>query len=86
MYNVNVPNTIRYMYPAMVEAVGRGVITAGGKNLRTIGNIKCRVGDRIWTDGRVVYGHVPVRERVCPPAVPGGVPFVDRTSARGNFT
>ena len=86
MSNVNVPNTIRYMYPATVEAVGRGVITAGGKNLRTIGNIQCRVGDRIWTDGRVVYGHVPVRDRVCPPAVPGGVPFVDRPSARENFT
>ncbi len=29
-----------------------------------IGNLPVKVGDRVWTDGRIVYGHVPVRQTV----------------------
>lgn len=51
-----------------------------------IGNMPVKEGDMVWTDGHIAYGHRPVKEQVHLPAVPGGVPFVDRTSARGNFT
>lgn len=76
MSKVNTPNAIRYMYPATVESVGLGAITAGGRVLQTIGRLQVKPGDRIWTDGRVVYGHVPTRERVNPPVSQRGVPFV----------
>ena len=76
MSKINVPNAIRYLYPATVESVGLGTITAGGRVLRTIGNVQVRPGDRIWTDGRVAYGHTPPREQVNPPAAFSGVPFI----------
>lgn len=76
MSKMNVPNVIRYMYPATVESVGLGTVTAGGRVLRTIGNVQVRSGDRIWTDGRVAYGHTPPREQVNPPAAFSGVPFI----------
>ena len=76
MSKINVPNAIRYLYPATVESVGLGTITAGGRVLRVIGNTQVRPGDRIWTDGRVAYGHTPPRERVNPPTIRSGVPFV----------
>ncbi len=76
MSKINVPNAIRYLYPATVESVGFGTITAGGRVLRTIGNVQVRPGDRIWTDGRVAYGHTPPREQVNLPAIFSGVPFI----------
>lgn len=76
MSKINVPNAIRYLYPATVESVGLGTVTAGGRVLRTIGNVQVRPGDRIWTDGRVAYGHTPPREQVNPPAAFSGVPFI----------
>ena len=76
MSKINVPNAIRYLYPATVESVGFGTITAGGRVLRTIGNVQVRPGDRIWTDGRVAYGHTPPREQVNLPAAFSGVPFI----------
>lgn len=76
-----------YMNNVRVQSVGVGcVIDENGRKLRMIGNMPVKEGDMVWTDGHIAYGHRPVKEQVHLPAVPGGVPFVDRTSARGNFT
>lgn len=44
------------MYRAKVEAISGIKVYAGGKWLRCIGNKSVRVGDMVWTDGKVVYG------------------------------
>lgn len=45
------------MYQARVEAVSGTKVFADGKWLTCIGNKIVRVGEYIWTDGRVVYGY-----------------------------
>lgn len=45
------------MYQATAEIVDGSKVFAGGKWLTCIGNKNVRVGDRIWTDGRCVYGY-----------------------------
>ena len=44
------------MYWSVAEAVSGLKVFANGKWLTCIGNKPVRVGDRIWTDGRCVYG------------------------------
>lgn len=67
---------LRYMYNATVTGVGAGFVNADGKTLRTIGNLPVKVGDTVYTDGRIAYGHVPVREQTNLPANSPGVPFI----------
>lgn len=45
------------MYRTTAEIVSGTRVYADGKWLRCIGNKRVSVGDRIWTDGRCVYGH-----------------------------
>lgn len=45
------------MYRAKAEAVSGTKVYAGGKWLTCCGNKIVRVGEYIWTDGRVVYGN-----------------------------
>ena len=45
------------MYRATAEIVSGTRVFADGKWLQCIGNKCVSVGDRIWTDGRCVYGH-----------------------------
>lgn len=45
------------MYHATAEQVSGDRVFAGGKWLTCIGNKPVNVGDRIWTDGRCVYGY-----------------------------
>ena len=45
------------MYRATAEIVSGTKVFAGGKWLKCIGNKRVSVGERIWTDGRCVYGH-----------------------------
>jgi hypothetical protein len=55
---------IQYLYPVVVESVGNGCITADGKTLGLIGNLPLSPGQVVYTDGKIVYGHVPVRTQV----------------------
>lgn len=48
------------MYRARVQAVSGSKVFADGKWLRCIGNKPVSVGERVWTDGRVVYGHYTI--------------------------
>lgn len=56
-----------YMRQVVVRSVGvGGVVDDNGRNLRVIGNMPIKPGDTVWTDGRIVYGHRPVRPNVKP--------------------
>ena len=48
------------MYRARVQAVSGSKVFADGKWLKCIGNKPVSVGERVWTDGRVVYGHYTI--------------------------
>lgn len=66
----------RYLYPVVVTGTGAGCVFADGKTLRVIGNLLVRPGDTVYTDGRIVYGHSPVREHANLPVNSPGVPFI----------
>lgn len=51
------------MYKATAEAVSGIRVKADGKWLTCIGNKPVRVGDRVWTDGRCVYGNHNVSQQ-----------------------
>ena len=51
------------MYRATAEIVSGTRVYADGKWLQCIGNKCVSVGDRIWTDGRCVYGHLQESEQ-----------------------
>lgn len=55
------------MYRATAEIVSGSKVFAGGKWLKCIGNKRVSVGERIWTDGRCVYGHF--QEAQQPPVI-----------------
>ena len=55
------------MYRAKAEAVSGTKVYAGGKWLKCIGNKPVRVGESVWTDGKVVYGNY--REAQQPPVI-----------------
>lgn len=53
---------MKHFYPITVAAVGRGIIrSSDGKTLTCIGSMPVQVGDTVYTDGRVVYGHSPIK-------------------------
>ena len=58
------------MYRATAEIVSGSKVFAGGKWLKCIGNKRVSVGERIWTDGRCVYGHF--QETQQPLVITGG--------------
>ena len=64
-----------------------GVVDSRGKTLTFIGNKVARVGDTIWTDGRVVFGHTPARGS---PILAGGnrtygIPVLFEDGTQGYF-
>ena len=57
------PNA-RYMYGTTVKSVGAGcVVDTDGRVLRMIGNYPVKAGDVVYTDGEIMYGHVPIRQQ-----------------------
>ena len=68
-----------------------GIIDTNGKQLRFCGNLPVSEGDWVWTDGSVVFGHVPIRDTPNLPQIEGGIPaaFADDKgyfSKTGNFS
>ncbi len=51
------------MYRARIDAVNGLRVLADGKWLICIGNAPVKVGDRVWTDGRCIYGNHRVSEQ-----------------------
>ena len=69
-------NGYEYMRQVTVQSVGiGGVVDENGRSLKVIGNMPIQPGDTVWTDGRIVYGHRPVRPNVKPPTQKSGIPF-----------
>ncbi len=72
-------------YQTTVKSVtAGGVIDVQGKSLSLIGNKLVRVGDLIWTDGNVVFGHTPIRGGGILHAEPSGIPVL-ADDLRGYF-
>lgn len=62
-------------YQTQLSKIGAGgAIDTQGKRLRFCGNLPVSVGDWVWTDGAVIFGHVPIRDSPLLPSVDGGIP------------
>ena len=79
------------MYRARAESISGTKVYAGGKWLTCIGNKIVRVGDYIWTDGRVVYGnHLEAQQPLVITAPPQqlddeGIPILLYSSQNRNY-
>ena len=73
------------MYRATAEIVSGTRVYADGKWLRCIGNKRVSVGDRIWTDGRCVYGHEQEAQQpqviITPQEDDEGIPIIRSTNS-----
>lgn len=62
-------------YKTQIAKLGvGGIIDTAGKRLRFIGNLPAKEGDWVWTDGNVIFGHVPIRGTPSIPIPQGGIP------------
>ncbi len=62
-------------FQTQVKSLNGGVATdTSGRHLIFIGNLPCQVGDWVWTDGTVIFGHVPPRGIPKPPIFQGNIP------------
>ena len=69
-------SNLEYMRQVRVRSVGLGgIVDENGRHLVPIGNLQIKEGDMVWTDGRVVYGHVPIRPTVNLPNDSPGIPY-----------
>ena len=69
-----------YMRQVRVQSVGAGgVVDENGRHLIPIGRLPIKAGDTVWTDGRIIFGHVPIRQLASPVKFYKGVPFYDST-------
>ena len=50
-----------YYQTKIKSLIAGGAIDTSGKRLQFIGNNPAQVGDMVWTDGRVIFGHTPIR-------------------------
>lgn len=63
------------------------VIDAQGKQLQLIGNKFCKVGDKVWTDGKIIFGHTPIRGTpLIMPNVESGIPVVADEITENKYT
>ncbi len=69
-------SNLEYMRQVRVQSVGAGgIVDENGRHLIPIGNLQIKEGDTVWTDGRIVYGHVPIRPTVNLPNDSPGIPY-----------
>lgn len=72
-------NNFCYMKPTKIRSVGAGFVTdENGRCLQVIGSLPIKAGDTVWTDGRIAYGHRPVRPSVKPVFDTGGIPVLGK--------
>lgn len=45
-----------------------------GKKLKFVGNLPCEEGDTVWTDGKAIIGHIPIRGGETLPPPESGIP------------
>ena len=62
-------------YQTQIEKLGSGgAIDTKGTHLLFCGNLPVIEGDWVWTDGKVIFGHVPIRDTPLLTNVEGGIP------------
>lgn len=72
-------------YQTQVKSIIQGgVIDVHGKELSLIGNKLVKKGDFVWTDGKVVFGHIPIRGGGVLHAEQSGIPVL-ANNLRGYF-
>lgn len=77
---------MRHVYPTTVKSVGSGgVVGADGKILTCMGSLPVQPGDTIYTDGRVVYGHVPIRAQSLVIGLERLIPFYAKEEWEATF-
>ena len=67
------------MYQTRLKNVYGGMaIGANGERLQFIGNFPAKAGDYVWTDGNVIFGHIPQKASALPyiPAASSGIPIL----------
>ena len=76
-----------FLYQTVLKkAEGGYAVGANGEELRLIGPFQIRAGQRVWTDGKVIFGYVrPKSSEFVFPTLEGGIPVLcdDR---KGYFT
>ncbi|MBR6012793.1 MAG: hypothetical protein IK062_03295 [Selenomonadaceae bacterium] len=65
-----------YYKTQIKDLSGNYIIDSQGKKLQTAGNKFCQVGDTVWTDGKIIFGHTPLRSTPLLPNVESGIPVV----------
>ena len=68
----------------VIKLTRDGVIDVQGKKLSLIGNKIVKVGDYVWTDGKVVFGHTPIRGGGILYNEPSGIPILAQDDLSGN--
>lgn len=64
-------------YQTTLKWVGNGgAVDVQGKRLSFIGYLSVQAGDRVWTDGNVIFGNSPPRSTPNIAAMPKGIPVV----------
>lgn len=72
-------NNFCYMKPTKIRSVGAGFVTdENGRCLQVIGSLPIKAGDTVWTDGRIAYGHRPIRPSVKPVFDTSGIPVLGK--------
>lgn len=71
-------------YQTTIRSVGIGdAIDTQGKRLKFIGYLPCQAGDAVWTDGKIIFGHVS-RKTPSPLILDSkGIPTIGEGELRG---
>ena len=67
------------MYQTILRNVYGGMaIGANGERLQFIGNFPAKAGDSVWTDGNIIFGHIPQKASSIPyiPIAKSGIPVL----------
>ena len=64
-------------YQTQLTAIGGSeAVDVHGKKLHFVGNLPARVGDSVWTDGKFIFGHVPIRGETIIPVNQSKIPVL----------
>ena len=64
-------------YRTKLTAVGGSeAVDIRGKTLHFVGNLPVRAGDCVWTDGKFIFGHVPIRGASITPITQSKIPVL----------
>lgn len=74
-------------YQTKIQSTGAGyAVDVQGKRLTFIGNLPCKAGDTVWTDGKVIFGNMTRRGTPLLDETTAGIPVLSRSNHSGYFT